>query len=185
MNIRVLSSVFAAAWTATALGGCSVYDHRYLYAPRPAEVLSPPDSGEELRTLVSVVGVRRADQESKLPACIEIRLLFENAGSDQVTVEPDSLVLTSAGLKRFPDPIIRPVDPIEDAPRDGRVVVAYFPFPDDIYPAEFDLSGLNLRWKLKVGDRSVTGSATFTRLPEPYYDRHRFHIGVGYHRWDC
>ncbi len=63
MNIRVLSSVFAFAWTAMALGGCSVYDHRYRYEPRPAEVLSPPDSGEELRTLVTEVGVRRADQE--------------------------------------------------------------------------------------------------------------------------
>ena len=57
-------------------GGCSVYDSRYIFDPAPAEVASSgagTADEQPARTLVSILGVRRPDKESDLPAGVDAR----------------------------------------------------------------------------------------------------------------
>jgi hypothetical protein len=177
--------VWAAA--AATLFGCSVYDSRYLYEPRPVDVQTTKpgaDDAEPTRTLVTVVGVRREDSKSKLPASVEVRLRVENTSPFPVAFDPASFVLFSAGLERFPDPIVQPEGPFTVAPAGTAVVKAFFPFPEGRGHDEFDLSGLNLRWTIEVDGHAVTSSAGFLALPSAYYDRYHHRIGVGYQRYD-
>jgi hypothetical protein len=177
----------ALVGVAVMLGGCSVYNSRYVYEPRPIDIEAPrpgADDAEPARTLVTVVGVRRADDKTQLPACVEVRLRVENTSPFSVAFDPESLVLFSAGLERFSNPIVRPEAPITIEPAGSAVVEAFFPFPEGRTLGELDLSGLNLRWSLQVGGQPVTSSASFVRLPNAYYDRYHYRVGVGYHRYD-
>lgn len=170
------------------LGGCSVYNTRYAYTPAPVDVATtrPGDGdGGPVRTLISVIGVRREDPKSELPASVEVRFRVENTSSHPVTFDPATLTLYSAGLEPFPDPIVRPGGPIELPPDGVAVVEAYFPLAGDGHPSAHDLNGLNVRWTLDIDGEPVTSSASFTRRPVPYYERYHYHIGVGYHRFDC
>ncbi len=181
---HAVATLTAAAAT---LCGCSVYDSRYLYEPRPVDVQTTKpgaDDVEPARTLVTVVGVRREDSRSQLPASVEVRLRVENTSPFPVAFDPASFVLFSAGLQRFPDPIVQPEGPITVAPAGTAVVKAFFPFPEGRSHSEFDLSGLNLRWTLEVDGHAVTSSAGFLALPTAYYDRYHHRIGVGYQRYD-
>ena len=182
-----LRKVLVAGWAVAALGGCSIYDSRYVFGPKPVDVESavPGVSDvEPVRTLVSVIGVRRADQEAQRPASVEVRLRVENTSPASVTFDPTSLALFSADLKQFPAPIVEPPDPFDVEPQASAIVEAFFPFPDEADPADFDLSGLNVRWTMRIGGQPVTSSASFTRRREVYYPRHRFHFGIGY-RFYC
>ena len=163
-------------------GGCSVYDSRYFFDPAPADVASARPGAEEApaRTLVSVLGVRRPDKESDLPAGVEVRLRVDNTSPYRVLFDSSTLVLFSAGLDRFPDPIRHPADPVDLGPGDSAVVDASFPFPDGRTPSDMDLSGLNVRWTLVIDGQPVTSSTGFSRQPTGYYDRHRHRVGVGY-----
>ncbi len=184
---RVARAIPALAAAAATLCGCSVYDSRYLYEPRPVDVQTRKpgaDDVEPARTLVTVVGVRREDSRSQLPASVEVRLRVENTSPFPVAFDPGSLALFSAGLERFPDPIVRPEGSITVAPAGSAVVEAFFPFPDGRDPDDLDLSGLNLRWTLEVGGHAVTSSASFVCLPAAYYGRYHYRVGVGYHRYD-
>jgi hypothetical protein len=184
---RLGRAIPALAAAAATLSGCSVYDSRYLYEPRPVDVLTTKpgaDDAEPARTLVTVVGVRQEDSRSQLPASVEVRLRVENTSPFPVAFDPASFVLFSAGLERFPDPIVQPEGPITVPPAGTAVVKAFFPFPEGRSPSEFDLSGLNLRWTLEVDGYAVTSSAGFLALPSAYYDRYHHRIGVGYQRYD-
>jgi hypothetical protein len=180
---RVLAAgVVLALWA-----GCSVYETRYAFEPRPVDVAAAkPGAGdaEPVHTLVSVIGVRREDRKSQLPASVEVRLRVENTSPFAVTFDPASLALFSAGLERFPDPIARPEGPVDVAPSDNAVIEAFFPFPEGRGAGDFDLNGLNLRWTLEVGGHPVTGSASFLRLPTVYYGHYHYRVGIGYHRYD-
>jgi hypothetical protein len=181
---RCTSALIGAA---VVLGGCSVYNSRYVYEPRPIDVEAPrpgAEDAEPARTLVTIVGVRRADDKAQLPASVEVRLRVENTSPYPVEFDPGSLALFSAGLERFADPIVRPGTAVALEPADSAVVEAYFPFPEGRAPGDLDLSGLNLRWSLQVGGQPVTSSASFVRLPDAYYDRYHYRVGVGYHRYD-
>ncbi len=180
-----LKARLSAIAVGAALGGCSVYDHVYEYEPLPVEVASRVPGGEPLRTLVSVIGVRRRDAESELPASVEVRFRVENPpASTPAVFEPEGLRLFSADLQQFPDPLVRPEGPLDVEPGASLVVNAYFPFPDGRYPAGLDLEGLSVRWRIRVGGETVTSSAGFLRRPWAYYDRYPHRIGVGYGRWD-
>ncbi len=163
--------------------GCSVYDSRYIFDPAPADVASARPGAadqEPARTLVSVVGVRRPDKKSQLPAGVEIRLRVDNTSPYQVLFDSSSLVLTSAGMDRFPDPILHPADPVDLRPGDSAVIDACFPFPEGRTPQDMDLSGLGVRWTLVIDGQPVTSNAGFSRQPTGYYDRHRNRVGVGF-----
>jgi hypothetical protein len=178
----------ALVGAAVMLGGCSVYNSRYVYAPRPIDVPAAKpgaDDAEPARALVTVVGVRREDAESQLPASVEVRLRLENTSPFRLAFDPASLALISADLDRFPDPIVRPAGSIAVAPGGSAVVEAYFPFPDGRGPDDLDLSGLNVRWTVAVDGLDVTSSAGFVVLPTVYFSRYHHRIGVGYHRYDA
>jgi hypothetical protein len=165
------------------LSGCSVYDARYSYAPAPAAVeIALPESEHTVRTLATVIGVRRASSEEALPASVEIRLLVENHSPDTIaTIEPGTLSLISGNLDRFPDPITRPPDTVRVDPNQTSTLTAFFPFPDDRIPGAFDLEGLNLRWTLRVDGRESAHNATFTRRPS-YYCYPAYPVGYGDHQ---
>ncbi len=163
-------------------GGCSVYDSSYVFDPGPIDVTAdgPGADDEPIHVLVKVVGVRRPDKESQLPASVEVRLRLENTSRSPVTLEPASLVLFSGDLSRFPDPILRPATLLTVAPSESAIVEAYFPFPDGRRASDVDLSGLNLRWTVSIDGHPVTSSASVQRRPLGYYDRYPHRIGVGY-----
>ena len=172
------------------LGGCATtYDSRYLYGPRPVDVESDvpgEPAAEPVHTLVSIMGVRRADEAADLPASVEVRLRLENTGETSVTFDPASIALFAADTQRFADPIVRPSRPMDIAPQESVTVEAFFPFPDGEYPGGFDLDGLNVRWTVEIDGKPLTRSATFTRLPFRYhYPYHRYHFGIGNHPYWC
>jgi hypothetical protein len=176
-----------AVAAAAVLGGCSAYDLRYSFDPKPVDVLAVKPGAPEtepVRTLVSVVGIRRKDSKAQRPASVEVRLRLENTSPFTVRFDPASLLLFSAGLEQFPDPILSLPAPTAISPAESVAVEALFPMPDGRYPSEIDLGGFNVRWTIDIDGQPVTSSVTFTRLPTAYYDRYHYRIGVGYHRYD-
>lgn len=183
LQIHLCASVAAAASAA----GCSVYDHRYEYQPGPQDIeAAVPGASDQqpVRVLVSVMGVRRPGSQVEMAASVEVRLRIENFSDADVLIDPASFALFSADLQQFPAPHTVPPEPLQLLPRQSAVVTTFFPFPEGKVPGGYDLNGLNVRWTLYVGDRPVTSSASFGRLPEAYYDRYPARIGVGYQRYD-
>ncbi len=171
-------------FTAVGLvGGCSVYDSRYIFDPAPAQVASARPGTvdqEHARTLVSVLGVRRPLKESDLPGGVEVRLRVDNTGSYRVQFDSSTLSLFTAGLEQFPDPVLHPADAVDLGPGDSAVIDACFAFPEGKTSQDLDLSGLSVRWTLLIDGLPVTSSTGFSRQPTGYYDRRRHRIGVGY-----
>ena len=166
-----------------AAAGCSVYDSRYVFDPRPVDVAASKPGAEgsaPLRALVTVLGVRRADEHAKMPACIDVRLRIDNTSPFPATFDPKGLCLFSAGLDRFPEPVLSTQQHLELAPGTFAFVDACFAFPQGSRPAELDLSGLDVRWTVAIDGQPVTSSASFMRRPGGYYDRYYYRIGVGY-----
>lgn len=167
--------------------GCSVYDARYAYGPNSVAVDAPvPGAGgtRPARTLVQVVGVRRSEKGSSLPASVAVRLKVENASGSPVSFDPASLVLSGPGVQRFPTPLVRPRGVVDLAPARTAEVEAFFPFPQGRAARDFDLSTLSVRWTLVVAGQAVESSADFVLLPTAYYDRYPHRVGVGYQRYD-
>ena len=178
---------FLLVGVAALLAGCSVYDKRYAYKPMTATVEAPVasagGSGPPV-TLVQIVGVRRDDERSRLPASVEVRLKVQNASATAVTFDPRSLVLSGAGIERFPDPVLRPPGVVALEPAETAEVEAFFPLPEASEPDDLDLGTLSVRWKLDVGGHAVDANADFVLLPTAYYDRYPNRTGVGFHRYD-
>ncbi len=177
------AAILGLSGMSAVLGGCSGYDHRYVFLPGPIDVEAavPGVEGvEPARTLVSVVGVRKADPKAGLPESVEVRLRVENTSPVDIRFDPASLQLVSAGLERFPDPIVQPMRGVTLAPGESAQVDAWFPFRADERPTEMDLSGLNLRWTIVIEGQRVTSSASFQRRPDAYYDRYQHRVGVGF-----
>lgn len=177
----------AAAGAAALAAGCSVYDHRYEYQPGPKDVeAAVPGASDQqpVRVLVSVMGVRRPGSKVEMPASVEVRLRIENFSDSDVLIDPATFALFSSDLQQFPAPHSVPAEPLQLLPRQSAVVTSFFPFPEEKVPGGYDLNGLNVRWTLYIGERPVTSSASFSRLPEAYYERYPVGIGVGYQRYD-
>lgn len=171
---------------ATLLWGCSTYDTRYAFdSPVEVPVAVPGSDGARVRTLVSVMGVHNADKHAGIPRSVEVRLRIENTSPARVSFNPRSMVLLSAGLVQFPDPILRPPGDRGLDPGQSAMIQAFFPLGEWETSERVDLSGLNLQWTLEIDDRTLTQSASFIRLPTAYYDRYPNRIGVGYWRYDC
>ncbi|MHC4429762.1 MAG: hypothetical protein ACYS0D_14345 [Planctomycetota bacterium] len=176
------------------LGGCSVYDGRFVYDPRIVSVTTTADGDaglgarpdeDQVRTLVSVIGIRRDDSKSELPASVEVRLRVENDGTSPVGFNPTALSLVSADLQAFPEPIVQPAYGIEVEPGAHAVINAYFPLND----ADLDLTALNVRWSLFLEGRRVSASSDFTRrriVSHHTHWHHHYHVGFGFrHSFYC
>ena len=181
MNVRRRPAV-PLLLAAMMLAGCSVYDGRYAFEPPIVSVGVLDDEAvetESVRTLVSVIGVRRNDPDTGLPASVEIRVRVENDGAAPVRLEPTTLSLVAANLRAFPEPIVTDPGPVHVASGEHAIVNAYFPIERVNGTRAVDLSGLNLHWALDIGDRRVTGSSDFKRRRIDY-PAHRFSYRYGY-----
>lgn len=175
---RFLAGLAAASLCA---GGCSIYDHRYVYEPSPAEVEL---EGSSLHARVTVLGLRRADADAGTPSSVDVRMEVENTGGDPVTLDPAALALYAADLTRFADPRVEPAGPVEIAAHATALVEARFAFPAGGEGSDVDLSALQLRWTADTPGGAVTADCGFTRRPQAYYDRYPNRIGAGYQRFD-
>jgi hypothetical protein len=167
--------------SAGLFGGCRAqpYEQRHTFTPRPGEIVANRDSA--VRTLATVIGVRREDRRQDIPRSVEVAMRIENTGQQAATFDPNTLELVSANLRSFPRPMTTPADTV-DIPPGGQIeVFARFPIPEGDAP--LDITGLNLRWTLAVGEQRVPQSLSFQRAPDDHrrgYDRSpRFGVGVG------
>lgn len=155
------------------LGGCSVYHGAYQFLPRPAVTPTPAvgDNVPQSVTLVSVVGVRRADPRRSEPAVVEVRIRVTNSGPSVVGFDPNGLVLVAGDLEPFGSPRLSTQDPIQVTAHQSVTVTAFFPFPDQTVPSGMDLSAVNLSWELQINGRRVPLSTTLVRAdPVGYCD---------------
>lgn len=168
------------------LAGCSAYDTRYQFEPRPLESAAAAPQGEVLaRALVTVVGLRRADEDAGLPAAMELRLQVENPGAAPLLLQAGEARLFAADLRPFPPPRAEPSGEIEIAPGGEAAVTLWFPLPEGTTPGDLDLEGLSLRWGVRRGAVVAAASASFTReeryWSDPYHSTYT--IGFGYWYW--
>lgn len=187
--VQILAVALAAS---ASLGGCSLYRPGYYFEPRPVDVeVAVPDApdAEPAHILVTVFGIRRADDEQQLPESIEVRLRIENTSPYALSFDPSTLTLFSADLAQFANPIARPPGSTEALPGASAVVDAFFAFPPGTGRHDFDLSGLNLRWTIQINDTPITSTADFVRrreyYPDRYYPYSHFHFGLGLHYYHC
>jgi len=167
MNRRVIRLVLVIVLV-SLIGGCaqSVYVPDYTFAPQPAvvEVVRRDKAGAQpLTVLATVYGVRNADESSRLPRSVEVRLRFENNGAASVHFDPNTLDLVTGSLRGFEPPIMVPPHVLDLAPGERAAMTAYFPFPrNDSGP--LDLQNLRLRWQVKIGDEAIPQTAFFRRV---------------------
>lgn len=154
------------------LTGCSTYVDEYEYLPSPVLAEAPPlapDQTPPASMMASVIGVRRDDPKSGIPASVEVRLRLENSDGKTVAFDPRTLDLINGALWKFPPPIVQPSGPVMVPPEQSVVVSAYFPLPpgqswDDVY-----LGSLQLRWRIKVDGRDLGQAAYFHRIARLYF----------------
>jgi hypothetical protein len=167
------------------IAGCSAYDSRYEFEPRPLEVghLVAGREDRAASVLASVVGVHKRDVEQDIPSSVELRLRVDSATDDEIRLGPASVQLFAANLAAFPEPVV-PGGELVVPPRGSGTLTAYFPFPDGKVPGPFDLEGVSARWKLDIGGRESTGNATFSRRShdDGYYP-FGFGFGFGVSNW--
>lgn len=145
---------------ALLLGGCSSFESNS-YAPKLAEVRTLVGSdGDELsvRTIATIVGVRRADARAGIPRLIETRLRVENNSRLELEVDPSDITLVTRDLVTVPKPWVQPLGLQRYPPGSTGTITASFPLEKDQ-----DLSGLILEWKLRIGASVKSQSATFER----------------------
>lgn len=175
------------------LGGCATgLDRNYRYHPRPysAELSAPGDEADgAVRVLAAVAGLRRDPDRGP---SVEVTLRIDNETEQPVRFDPGSLQLSSADLQRFPEPETDPKETKAVKPNGSARITARFPFPGGKYPGGYDLGGLNLRYAVQIGERTVRKDVTFQRQREPFYERPyhpyphshlHFRRGVYYDHW--
>ncbi len=159
----------------TACQSSRWYDVRYVKMPIEQEVHADAAPGSQVRALVTVIGVARADKDAGRPKQVEIRMRLENLGTVPATLIESSLSLLSADLVPFEAPRLMDKGEMTVPPDQARQFDIAFPAPAN----EVDWSALNLRFGLRFGDDAVITGATFTRVSYPTYDPY-WHVGFGY-----
>src|ERR1700722_20340014 len=111
------------------IAGCahSVYVPDYTFAPQPAvvDVVRRDNAGAQpLTVLATVFGVRNADESSRLPRSVEVRLRFENNGAASVHFDPNTLDLVTGSLRGFEPPILAPPHVLNLAPGERAAMTA-------------------------------------------------------------
>jgi hypothetical protein len=170
--MRILAVLFGGLLLMGVVG-CSQYDDDYQFTPRPALADIPatqPTQPPPISAQATVVGVRYDDQEDHIPPSIEIRLSIDNNSGQNVYFDPMAMQLTTGALLRFPPPIVHPPTPINFAPGQSVYLTAYFPFPANSTADGTDLSTLQFRWQLQIGNQPVGQIVNFTRVSPYYYN---------------
>ena len=170
--------------TTLMLGGCSVYDHRFVFEPDTQVVETTLADGAPLRTLGTVLGLRESAEMGDQEPVIAVQLRMENTGPASVDFDPASLVLLAGDQTRFGDPRVMPALPQTLAAGSVLFVEAAFPLPNGRRADDVDLSRLSLRWSFDAGGATRAVAADFTREPRGFYDRYPNRVGTGFHRYD-
>lgn len=179
-TIRNASCVLALVLT-TACQSSRYYDARYFPAPLEREVHADALAGSQVRALISILGVARANSDEGRPKQVEVRLRFENLGSIPATLVEKDLSLVSADIVPFGPARIMSPGELTVPPAEARQFDVAFTAP----AVEVDWTALNLRFGLLFNEKLVNETpvvlgATFTRQSAYYYPDPVWHVGVGY-----
>ncbi len=165
------SALASLLLTASLAAGCqsAYYPVRYVPLPLEAQVQSASDAQLSGRVLVTVLGVRRADEATGRAAGAELRVRVENLGARPFALEPGDFRLLSADLRPFAEPTVTPPEP-QFVEADGSATLdLFFAFPDEESVEQYAMDSLNLRWTVLVeGGERLTAAATFERVYGPY-----------------
>lgn len=146
-------------------GSRSPYAPGFRYAPEPAlvDVFRRGTKAPPLSVMVSVIGVRRADEDRRVPPSIEIRVRLENNGPARVSFDPATLQLVTGTLQPFLPPMVRPPTMIDLAAGQTQTINAQFPFPPGANYRNTNIDALRLRWQVRVDNQLVPQTALFER----------------------
>lgn len=188
-------SLFPALSLVLAAGCTSVWhDARFVPSPLEVGVTAEGAPRAEARALLAVRGIRRAVPSEDRPAEVEMQLRLENVGEVPLALDPAGFDLVTADLISFRAPVVEPLADQDVAPGAQQLWTLRFATPEGRDAESLDWSGLNLRFRVRFGERSVLTGVTFDRLelpppgyyydpywgPYPYYPYHsHVHIGVG------
>ena len=154
----------------TALASCTTYyDVRFVPAPLETRIDDTGDANSIARVLVSITGVRKADDANHQPARVEMRMRIENLGTTPLEIEPDSFELVAANIVNFGRGEIAPLPQGPLATGASSEFDLRFPIAPGRTLEHYDFEGLNLRWAVRFGDRRVITGVSFQRAPQPYY----------------
>ncbi len=173
---RRISAVLLALslWFA---GGCSAYDARYTYLPRPSETvvyLEDSPNAAPIRMLSSMIGVRRQTKEPGSRPIVETAILFDNTSPLTIAFKPDTAALFTGNAQRFPNPDLIDQQNLLIGPGQTVRTTLLFPVPED---GQLDLNGLNLRWAIEHEGQLYYQSSTFERKPPQTYRHDAYYYG--------
>ena len=168
------------------LASCASYNY-IRFEPNPLDVsLSQEEGGEPLgRALISVRAIREVEGDGESHE-LPIVLRLDNQSQTPVQLLADQIELVDAGLDSLPPPRVErrgtsAGDPLSVAAGETAVFDLAFPFPENRDPDDYDFQGLNLRWALHAGDRTVHVSSSFDRMERAYQP---YSYGYyGYYPW--
>jgi len=173
MRMKTAGVLFGALFLISA--GCasrsSPYVEGFRYAPEPAlaVMLKQGTQTPSLSVMVSVIGLRQADSDNRLPPAIEVRMRFENNGQAPITFDPHSASLVTGALQSFDQPDARPPAPLQIAPGQTQTQTLFFPFPPGSAPRTMALDSLRLRWQVQIDGQPYLQTAYFERASPLYY----------------
>jgi len=190
-----MGAVRRSPWIPLALAllaGCSSpwYGARFVPSPLEVGLTAAGEPRAEARALLAVRGILRARKGE--PARVEVHLRLENVGDVPLVLDPEGFDLVTSDLISFRAPEVEPPAGVEVAPGDQGLWVLRFATPEDRGVDELDWSGLNVRFRVRFGERAVVTGVTFDRMdlpyggayydpwwgPYPYYGS-RWSVGVG------
>ena len=149
--------------------------------PRYAEGYQymPPTSRQEMRlgndppanigpaavATSSVVGVRLADNQAKIPDSIEVKIRLDNNGPAMATLDPASLQVLTGEYVPLPAPKLDPASTLYVSPGGSQVLTANFPFPPGRTYEQMKLNNVRLKYVVNLDKQSFPMDVPFYYLP--------------------
>jgi hypothetical protein len=99
-----------------------------------------------------------------------VHLRLENVGDVPLALDPEGFDLVTSDLISFQPPAIDPPAGAEVAPGAQELWMLRFATPAERGVDDLDWSGLNVRFRVRFGERAVVTGVTFDRLAAPYGD---------------
>jgi hypothetical protein len=148
-----------------AVGGRDNVGYTFYPPQAQADVYGQGQSQQKaLSVMASVMDVR--DAAGSASAAIEVRMRFENMGSENVRFDPASLSLANGMLQSFPRPATTAGAIIQIAPNTTHDVNVLFNFPPGQNAANFSIDNLRLRWDVEIKGQAVPQAVVFQRVDD-------------------